>query len=89
MARFVDYVDKGYLPGEVRTAAYDSAALNPLATTAYENKKRWLFKPNTKPDGASLQDFMNWQNNPEAVMSSKMKLPPGFLAFNQMASGYN
>jgi len=32
---------------------------------------------------------MNWQNNPEAVMSSKMKLPAGFLAFNQMASGYN
>jgi len=89
MARFADYIDKDYLPGEVRTAAYDSAALNPLATTAYENKKRWKFKPGTQPDGASFQDFMNWQNNPEAVMSSKMKLPAGFLAFNQMASGYN
>jgi hypothetical protein len=89
MARFADYVDKGFLPGEVRTSAYDSAALNPLATTAYENKKRWKFTPNTKPDGASFQDFLNLQNNPEAVMSSKMKVPAGFLVFNQMAGGYN
>jgi hypothetical protein len=89
MARFVDYLDTGYLPGEIRQSTYGAAALNPMAITKYEANKRWKFQPETKGGGASFQDFMNWQNNPDAAMSSKIKLPAGFLAFNQMASGYN
>lgn len=89
MARFADYVDSAYLPGEIRRSAYGTAASNPLAVTKYEANKRWNFQPETAVNGTSFQDFLNWQNNPEAAMSSKVKLPSKFLAFMQMANGYN
>jgi hypothetical protein len=88
MARFVDYVESSPLPGEVRRAAYETASLNPLATIAYEANKKWnrpAFK-STENEGASFQDFLNWQNNPDAMMTAKINLPPDFLAFNQFAS---
>ena len=89
MARFTDYVDAAYLPGEIRRSTYGTAVSNPLAITKYEANKKWGFQPGTAVNGTSFQDFLNWQNNPEAAMSSKVKLPSKFLAFMQMANGYN
>jgi hypothetical protein len=89
MARFFDYVDASYLPGEIRRSVYGTAASNPLAVTKYEANKKWNFQPGSAVNGTSFQDFLNWQNNPEAAMSSKVKLPSKFLAFMQMANGYN
>jgi hypothetical protein len=88
MARFADYIESGNLPGELRRASYETASLNPMATIAYEANKKWnrpTFK-STANEGTSFQDFLNWQNNPDAMVASKMNLPPDFLAFNQFAS---
>ena len=87
MARFFDYVDASYLPGEIRRSAYGTAASNPLAVTKYEANKKWNFQPGSVVNGTSFQDFLNWQNNPDAALSSKVKLPSKFLAFMQMANG--
>lgn len=87
MARFADYIDSDYLPGEIRRSTYETAALNPLATTKYETKKKWNFQPESSNNGASFQNFLNWQNNPEATLLSKINLPSKFLTFMQMANG--
>jgi hypothetical protein len=89
MARFADYIDTEYLPGEIRQSTYGAAALNPLAITKYEANKRWKFEPGSADRGTSFQDFLNWQNNPQGAMLSKVKLPSEFLAFMQMTNGYN
>jgi hypothetical protein len=89
MARFLDYVDSGYLPGELRQSAYGSAALNPLAITKYEANKKWRFEPGATNQGTSFQDYLNWQNNPDEAMFSKVKLPSEFLSLMQMTNGYN
>ena len=87
MARFLDYVDSGYLPGEIRQAAYGSAALNPLAITTYEANKKWKFEPGSANKGTSFQDYLNWQNDPSQAMLSKVKLPSEFLSLMQMTNG--
>jgi hypothetical protein len=87
MARFSDYIDTEYLPGEIRQSTYGAAALNPLAITKYEANKRWKFEPGSADRGTSFQDFLNWQNNPQEAMLSKVKLPSDFLAFMQMTNG--
>ena len=89
MARFADYLDAGYLPGEIRRSTYETAATNPLATIKYEANKRRTFRPESSVNGTSFQDFLNWQNNPDAALSSKINLPSKFLTFMQMANGYN
>lgn len=87
MARFANYVDSDYLPGEIRRSTYETAATNPLATTLYEATKKWNFRPGSSVKKASFQDFLNWQNNPDAALSSQVKLPSKFLDFMQMTNG--
>lgn len=89
MARFSDYLDTAYLPGEIRRSTYETASTNPLATTKYETNKKWNFQPESSVNKTSFQDFLNWQNNPDAALSSKVKLPSKFLTFMQMTNGYN
>ena len=87
MARFSDYLDSDYLPGEIRRSTYETAATNPLVTTQYEANKKWTFRPESSTKRVSFQDFLNWQNNPDAALSSQVKLPSKFLTFMQMANG--
>ena len=87
MARFSDYLDTAALPGEIRRSAYGAAVSDPLAITKYEASKRWNFRPEADVSGTSFQNFLNWQNNPDAALLAKVKLPSKFLTFMQMTNG--
>lgn len=87
MARFSSYLDSDYLPGEIRRSVYETAATNPLAVTKYETNKKWNFRPDSSVKGTSFQDFLNWQNNPDAALLSKIDLPSKFVTFMQMTNG--
>jgi hypothetical protein len=45
MARFSEYVDSNYLPGEIRSAGLSDYRLSPQAKTEYMAKKLFKFQP--------------------------------------------
>lgn len=82
MSRFVDYLDSGYLPGEVRRATYGEAA--PSSVLAYELGKRFKFKPTSDIAGKYLDEFMGLQSSgPEYLLNQSIKMPADFMAFLQ------
>lgn len=82
MSRFADYLDSGYLPGEVRRATYGEAA--PTSVLAYELSKRFKFKPTSNIAGKYISEFTNLQaGGPEYLLNQSVKLPADFLEFLQ------
>jgi len=81
MARFSDYLETGYLPGEVRRSSYGEAS--PFSALTYELSKRFKFKPQSDVAGKYMGEFSNLYANPEFLANSSMQLPADFLAFLQ------
>lgn len=79
MARFSEYVDASYLPGEVYTAGLGEYRDRPQEIAEYVANKRFKFTPDN--DGSYFQTFLALQNNPEALFESKMRLPKNFETF--------
>ena len=75
MARYAQYVDSDYLPGDLRTSGLDEYNLYPMLKTDYMANKLWKFQPQKDDSGESFQTFLALQNNPEALFRSKMQLP--------------
>lgn len=82
MARFSEYADSGYLPGEVYSAGLSDYSLNPQSKIEYMAGKKFKFKPR-KDDGGYFQTFLALQNNPELLGQQALGSSPGF--FNAMS----
>jgi hypothetical protein len=95
MARFSDYVDTPYLPGEVNKSGLSEYREDPQFIVDYLTKKKFKFAdiPTTdsiqdslaKP-GSSFERFLNLQNNPESLFTSKMRLPQKFQEFQALSN---
>lgn len=82
MARFAEYIDASYLPGEVYSAGLSGYGMKPQEQTEYIAQKRFKFKP--KEDGGEyFQQFLALQNNPQLLGQQAFGSSPGF--FNAMA----
>jgi len=81
MARFSEYLDTGYLPGEVRRSSYGE--VSPFSVLTYELSKRFKFKPQSDVAGKYMNEFSNLYANPEFLVNSSIKLPSDFLDFLQ------
>ncbi len=76
MARFADYVDAGYLPGEVRRSSYGDAS--PFSILNYELSKKLKFKPQSNVAGKFMNEFSDLSDNPDSLANSSMRLPSDF-----------
>jgi len=74
MAKFSDYVDSSYLPGEVYSAGLEDYGAYPFLKTAYMAKKKFKFQPGTD-EGQYFQRFLAMQNDPEIMARLSMPLP--------------
>lgn len=82
MARFADYLEAGYLPGEVRRVTYGDAS--PSSVLNYELSKRVKFKPSSNIAGKYLQEFTNLQSfGPDYLINKSITFPEDFLQFLQ------
>lgn len=86
MARFADYLDSGYLPGEVWRGAYGEAS--PASVLTYELGKRFKFKPNSNMAGKFMQEFAQLSDNPNYLIESSMRLPSDFGQAMQYLSSF-
>ncbi len=85
MARFADYLDSDYLPGDVRRSSYGDAS--PFSVLNYELSKRVKFKPESNIAGRFMQEFQALSENPDFLANSSMKLPADFVQMlNHMRS---
>lgn len=76
MARFADYLDSSYLPGEVRRSSYGDAS--PFSILNYELSKRLKFKPESNMAGKFMKEFSGLSDNPDFLVGSSMQLPSDF-----------
>jgi hypothetical protein len=90
MARFSEYVDSSYLPGEVYNSGLDSIREDPQRVVDYLTDKKFKFKSAEDMGeafpGASFQRFLNLQANPESLALNKMRTPQQFQLFSQLAN---
>ena len=90
MARFSEYVDSSYLPGEVYNSGLDSIREDPQRVVDYLTDKKFKFKSAEDMGeafpGASFQRFLNLQANPESLALNKMRTPQQFQFFSQLAN---
>ena len=90
MARFSEYVDSSYLPGEVYNSGLDSIREDPQRVVDYLTDKKFKFKSAEDMGeafpGASFQRFLNLQANPESLALNKMRIPQKFQLFSQLAN---
>ena len=82
MARFAEYADSGYLPGEVYSAGLSGYGLKPQEQVEYIAKKRFKFKQK-EDSGEYFQQFLALQNNPQLLGQQAFGSSPGF--FNTMS----
>ena len=82
MARFAEYADSGYLPGEVYSAGLSGYGFKPQEQVEYIAKKRFKFKPK-EDSGEYFQQFLALQNNPQLLGQQAFGSSPGF--FNTMS----
>jgi len=83
MARFSEYLDANYLPGEVYSAGLSDYRSRPQEIIDYLADKKFKFKP--EDDGSYFQQFLALQNNPEALLVGKLNLPKRFQEFMAMS----
>jgi hypothetical protein len=82
MARFSNYLDEGYLPGEVYASSLGASAFNPQSRLQYAKEKSFKFKPKTD-SGEYFQQFLALQNNPQLLGQQAFGSSPEF--FNAMS----
>lgn len=84
MAQFSDYLEAGYLPGEIRRATYGDEP--PVSVLSYELGKRFKFKPKTDIAGKFMTEFSLLKNNPDYLVNANVQLPNDFSeAFSQIS----
>lgn len=84
MARFAEYMDYDYLPRKAMTAGFGESFLqNPQDEVDYLAAKKFKFEPDDR--GSAFGTFLALQQNPNALIDARMKLPPNFQAFTQMS----
>ena len=84
MARFAEYMDYDYLPRKALTAGFGESFLqDPQGELDYLAAKRFKFDPDDR--GNAFAAFLALQQNPNALIDAKMKLPPNFEAFTAMS----
>lgn len=76
MASFADYLDTGYLPGEVRRSSYGEAS--PFSILNYELSKRLKFKPTSNMAGKFMKEFSALSDDPNFLVDSSIRLPSDF-----------
>ncbi len=90
MARFSQYVDTSYLPGEVYSSGLESIREDPQRVFDYLSDKKFKFKSaediGEAFPGASFQRFLTLQNDPESLVRNKMRTPQQFQLFSQLAN---
>lgn len=90
MARFSEYVDSSYLPGEIYSSGLDSIREDPQNVIDYLTDKKFKFKSagdiGEAFPGASFQRFLTLQANPESLALNKMRTPQKFQLFSQLAN---
>ena len=84
MARFSEYVDSSYLPGEVYSSGFSSIRSDPQRVIEELTDKK--FKFDSTDNGNSFQRFLNLQMNPESLALKKMQTPQQFQLFSQLAN---
>jgi hypothetical protein len=77
------------LPGDYNEWRYGERGISPFISTdqsliGNEFNKLSKFKPGDAGD--SFQTFLTLQNNPNALIESRLKLPAGFVAFSQLSN---
>lgn len=75
MARFSEYVDSDYLPGEIRSAGLSDYQLFPQDKTEYIAKKLFKFQPNKDATGDLFQRFLALQKDPEVLFKASTPMP--------------
>lgn len=75
MARFSEYVDSDYLPGEIRSSGLSDYQLTPQEKTEYMTKKLFKFQPNKDVTGDLFQRFLALQSNPDALFTGTARMP--------------
>lgn len=84
MARFAEYMDYDYLPRKALTAGFGESFLqDPQGELDYLAAKRFKFNPDDR--GNAFATFLALQQNPNALIDAKLKLPPNFEAFTAMS----
>lgn len=84
MSSFSKYSDYDYLPRQAMTAGLgDVFQQNPQGEIDYLAAKKFKFEPDDR--GSSFNTFLALQQNPNALIDARMKLPPNFQAFTQMS----
>jgi hypothetical protein len=85
MARFSEYVDSNYLPGEIRSAGLSDYRLSPQAKTGvHGGKKLFKFQPDQKKTGDLFQRFLALQKDPEVLFKASAPMPK--TPFGNLAS---
>jgi hypothetical protein len=84
MARFSEYVDSNYLPGEIRSAGLSDYRLSPQAKTEYMAKKLFKFQPDQNKTGELFQRFLALQKDPEVLFKASTPMPT--TPFGNLAS---
>jgi hypothetical protein len=77
MARFSEYLDADYLPGEVYSVGLSDSGLLPQEKMRYMANKKFKFQPKSDA-GEYFQQFLALQSNPETALMSGIQLPKGF-----------
>lgn len=95
MARFSEYVDSSYLPGEIYSSGFSSIRSDPQRVIEELMDKKFKFESAEDTGakdigeafpGASFQRFLNLQANPESLALKKMRTPQQFQLFSQLAN---
>ncbi len=90
MARFSEYVDSNYLPGEIYSSGFNSIRSDPQRVIEELTDKKFKFKSaediGEAYPGASFQRFLKLQNDPESLERNKLRTPQQYRLFEQLSN---
>lgn len=76
MARFSEYLDYDYLPGDVKFSGLSDYRQRPQEVIDYLTEKQFKFSP--ADTGTQFQTFLALQNNPLTLTEQAIRLPSNF-----------
>lgn len=77
------------LPGDYNEWRYGERGISPFISTdtsLINAKFNELSKFKPGDEGQSFQTFLSLQANPNQLIENRLKLPAGFVAFNQLSN---
>lgn len=83
MARYADYAETEYLPGDVYSAGLDEyrSSYTPQDIQSYLASKKFKFKSEEGEPGTYFERYLNLQANPNSLIDKTIKFPQGFTNF--------